>query len=325
MRALITGAAGFAGTHLAEHLLQQGDAVLGSLLRNGEQADLPEPVAHRINWFEWDLRDGVSSSALTAAHDFSPDCIYHLAALSIPSQCGDVEPNAQAWSVNVVGTQAVLDLAARLHPCPRVLLASSSKIYAPVESVQPLVSEDAPLAPTGGYGKTKVAAENAVRAMVRSGAIDAVIARAFNHTGPRQLPPLMVPEWAEQLTTSDSEPVAILCRDAYLDLSDVRDVVRAYRLLMERGACGEAYNVGSGRSVRSGDVLDEMCRQHNPQRATRELKPDRRQQPIADIARLIQATGWQPQIPLRKTLADVLDYWSSRAAASGARAEVSQQ
>ncbi|NQU23334.1 MAG: NAD-dependent epimerase/dehydratase family protein, partial [Candidatus Nealsonbacteria bacterium] len=210
------------------------------------------------------------------------------------------------------GTRRVMELAAELPSRPRVLFVSSSHVYAPVTTETPVVDESAPLQPQRGYGRSKLAAEAEVRRAVEELGCDAVVTRSFQHTGPRQNPRMMLPQWARQFALAGSEPVEVHTRDAMIDLTDVRDVVRAYRLLIERGTRGEVYNVGSGVAVRSGDVLDVLRNLADPQRPIVELHPGRKQDPIANIDRLVQSTGWQPIVPIETTVADTLAWWRSR-------------
>ena len=122
----------------------------------------------------------------------------------------------------------------------------------------------------------------------------------------------MVPEWAKQFVDTVQEPIRVVCLNTYLDLSDVRDVVRAYRNLALSADCGEVFNVGSQTRLKSGDIFEQMRRLSDSRRAVIELSPQLRQHPIADISRLVARTGWQPSIPLEKTLRDTLDFWKQR-------------
>ena len=310
-RALITGIAGFVGGYLAEHLLARGDAVLGcSLDGNWEPSSAPGLVG-RVELTAWNMEnpDGAEKETRRKIADFLPDCIYHLAAISMPGNAGKREPTAKALAVNVGGTRRVLELAASLRPRPRVLLASSSHVYAPVSFESNTVDEVAPLGPPWAYGRTKLAAEEAVRRAVTKWGVDAVIARAFPHTGPRQNPQMMLPQWARQLALGGEGPLEVHTCDAYLDLTDVRDVVRAYRLLANHGRTGRAYNVGSGVCRRSGDVLEVLQQTAGSRRTVVQLKPGRKADPIADTSRLKQCTGWLPEIPLETTVADTLAWW----------------
>ena len=230
MRAFVTGITGFAGTHLTEHLQAGGDFVLGCSRDGRWRAHTPAAL-RSVPLVAWDVTVPVRNEVRRALVEFAPDCIFHLAAVSVPRECGSGEPTPLAWQANVEGTQTVLRLAATLPRRPRVLLASSCHVYAPVTPDQAVVREDAPLGPAGGYGKTKLVAESELLRSVAEEGLDGVIARAFQHAGPRQDPRLMLSEWCRQIIDPQPVPVRVLSLNALFDLSDVRDVVRAYRLL----------------------------------------------------------------------------------------------
>jgi GDP-4-dehydro-6-deoxy-D-mannose reductase len=192
-----------------------------------------------------------------------------------------------------------------------VVFVSTCRVYAPVTFENPFVSETSLLGPTSGYAKTKLAAEEALRRGGRELGVPGIILRAFNHAGPRQSPRLMLSEWCRQLVCGD-EPVQVRCMDGYLDMTDVRDVVRAYRLLALHGQPGEAYNVGGGVSLRSGDIFEQLRLMHDPQRSFVELAPGRHQDPIADLAKLQSTIDWRPEVPLATTMRDTLDYWRGK-------------
>ena len=310
-RTLITGLPGFVGGFLAEHLLECGDDVLGCSPDGAWEPSSPEELRDRVELLEWDLGDeaGIPAKQRQLIEDFRPDWIFHLAGLSVPGDCGQDEIAPQARAINVDGTRRVMELAAALPSRPRVLFVSSSHVYTPVTPETPVVDELAPLGPRRGYGRSKLAAEAEVRRAVDELGCDAVVTRSFQHTGPRQNPRMMLPQWARQFARDESDPVEVYTRDAMIDLTDVRDVVRAYRLLIERGRRGEVYNVGSGVARRSGDVLDVLRNLADPQRPIVELHPGRKQDPIANIARLVQCTAWQPMIPIETTVADTLSWW----------------
>lgn len=321
--ALITGIPGFVGGFLAEHLLDCGDAVLGCSPDGAWEESSPGELRDRVELVTWDLASpsGISREARRRIEEFRPDCIYHLAALSVPEDCGEEDPPAIAAAINVDGTRRVMELAASLESRPRVLFTSTSQVYAPVPRDSPRIDETNPLGPWRGYGRTKLAAEGEVRRAVEQHGCDAVIARSFQHTGPRQNSRMMLPQWTRQFALGlpsvghrdvpphGREPVTVHTCDAHIDVTDGRDVVRAYRLLVERGRRGEVYNVGSGISRRSGDVLEILRNMADPQRPIVELHPGFKQDPIADIARLLECTGWRPKIPLETTVADTLAWW----------------
>ncbi len=311
MKALITGITGFVGGHLAEYLLAEGDEVLGCSRSGVWAAPIAPGAQQKISLLGWDLSrpDGMRADTERRIAEFGPDCVYHLAALSVPEDCGQTCPTPQARASNVESTSRILELAARLRPRPRVLFVSTSHIYAPVTLERPTVAEDSPLAPTQGYGMTKLEAEWTVAHAVASAGIDAVVARAFQHCGPRQSPRMMLSQWARQFARGAKTPVEVYNCDTYIDLTDVRDVVRAYRLLIERGERGAIYNVGSGVRRRTGDILQQLRDMADPGRPIVELRPGIKQDPIADISRLAGQTGWQPRIPLEQTIRDTLAYW----------------
>jgi nucleoside-diphosphate-sugar epimerase len=309
-RALITGVSGFAGGFLAEHLLESGDEVLGCAPEGTWEEASPEELRGRVELVAWDLGSpgGISAAARRRIEEFRPDCIYHLAALSVPEDSGDEEPLPAALAINVGGTRRVMELAAALPSKPRVLFTSSCHVYAPVSAEQPKVDEIAPLGPRRAYGRTKLLAEEEVRRYVQQHGCDALIARSFQHTGPRQSPRMMLPQWARQFAVGCG-PVEVHTLDAQLDLSDVRDVVRAYRLLMEHGRRGEVYNVGSGVSRRSGEILQILRNLADPPRPVVELYPGFKQDPIADTGRILRHAGWQATLPLETTVSDTLAWW----------------
>ncbi len=318
-RALITGAPGFAGSFLAEHLLECGDAVLGCSPDGAWEDRSPATLRGRVELFAWDLGAGAAevARARRTLERFRPDWIFHLAAISVPEDCGSDRPTARANAVNVEGTRRVLELAASLPARPRVLFTSSSHVYARVDRRSPRVPETARLDPKGGYGRTKLAAEGVVRRAVHELECDAVIARSFQHTGPRQGPQMMLPQWAEQVARGGSDPIEVYTLDAWLDLTDVRDVVRAYRLLAERGKRGEVYNVGSGVNRRSGDVFELLRGDEGRGRPVVETRPGVKQDAVADATRLERATGWRPAIPLEQTVGDTLAWWRARVSSRG--------
>jgi len=313
LRALITGIGGFAGSHLAEHLLASGDEVLGCNRHGKWPDDPPRQLQNTAGVFAWDITGPASAAANWLCSDFAPQWVFHLAAMSLPSECGESEPTRAAWRVNVEGTEHVIDLVTRLASRPRLLLASTSRVYSSAGEEGRPVAETAPIAPQNGYAKSKRAAEERLLQAVQADVVDGVVIRAFNHTGPRQSPKLMLPQWCEQLARTPSEtPLEIYTRDAFLDLLDVRDVVRAYRQLAEHASRGEIYNVGSGTAIRSGDVAEQLLQVAGESREIRETQPGRRVNAIADITKLTELTCWSPTVPREATLRDTLDYWRGR-------------
>jgi len=309
--ALITGLPGFAGGFLAQHLLDCGDAVLGCSPDGSWETNSAGELRDRVELVAWDLGapEEIPAEARRRIERFRPDWVFHLAGLSVPEDCGRDQTTPLAMAVNVDGTRRVMELAASLGwPC-RVLFTSSSHVYAPVGPQCQLVDENAPLGPERGYGRTKLAAEREIRLAVDGAGCDAVIVRSFQHTGPRQNARMMLPQWVEQFVRGGTEPVEVHTRDAQIDVTDVRDVVRAYRLLAEHGRRGEVYNVGSGVCRRSGEILDLLHAMADPARRVVETRPSVKYDPIADVTRLARTTGWAAEIPFEETVADTLAWW----------------
>ncbi|MFT5522503.1 MAG: GDP-4-dehydro-6-deoxy-D-mannose reductase [Pirellulaceae bacterium] len=311
MRALITGITGFAGSFLAEYLLQNGDELMGCSRSARWGGGVPVELASDIALFSWDVSQPLTAAAHKEIEIFAPECIYHLAAMSTPSDCGGAEPNELAIATNVEGTRAVTELAMSLDPKPKVLFTSSCHVYGRVTTAAPIVSESTELAPHRAYGKTKFAAEKVFATAIQRG-MPGMIARAFHHTGPRQSPRMVLPDWVRQFAATDGKPIRVQTMDANLDLSDVRDIVRAYRALMEKGQVGEAYNIGTGISRRSGDIFAQLSKMVDPDREVIEVSPQTVQQPIADISKLRSHTKWKPVYSLTDTLRDTLSFWQQK-------------
>ncbi len=298
MRALVTGARGFVGTWLAAHLGEQGDEVIA--------------VDHEV-----DVTDGAAIGR--AVRDAAPDAIYHLAALTSVGKSWN-EP-AEVFRVNALGTLQVLEAARSCPTAPTVLLTSSAEVYGAVAEADLPVSESASLAPVTPYASSKVAAEYiGVQAHLAYGS--AVIrVRPFNHIGPGQSSAFVVPALAQRIMEahqSGSSSMAVGNLSARRDFTDVRDVVRAYRLLVERGVAGEVYNVCSGRDISIDDIAARLLHLADAQLDI-VTDPDL-VRPVdvpvvrGDASRLHSVTGWEPRIDLDQTLRDVLTSWSESAA-----------
>jgi GDP-4-dehydro-6-deoxy-D-mannose reductase len=298
VRSLITGGRGFVGTWLADHLREHGDDVVAI----DYEVDVTDPVA---------LLDAVTAAA--------PDAIYHLAALT---HVGDSWKDPLAvLQVNVIGTAALLAAARQCGTDPRVLVTSSAEVYGAVTdpSLMPL-DELTPTAPLTPYAASKLAAEVLIGQAFRGHGQAAIVVRPFNHIGPGQVPNFAVPALAKRIVEADRRgdtSIAVGNLAARRDFTDVRDVVRAYRLLIELGTPGEVYNVCSGHDVAIEEVANALLRLAGTSLGF-EIDPALTRPvevPVlrGDPTRLQQATGWKPEIPLDQTLADVLEYWRQHA------------
>jgi len=302
VRALVTGSAGFAGSHLARHLLAAGDEVLGVTLSaewpvgHGDLAQAHAPLV------AWDLSQDVSESARRVIENFAPEAIYHLAAISLPAACGTDSPTPASLAVNVEGAVRVAQLALDLPTRPKLLFVSSSKVYGPRSESNYRVDENSPLQPAGGYGLTKRLAEERLLALAKQG-LPLVIARAFNHTGPGQEPLYLVPQWCQKQHRGES-PLHVRSLNTTLDLSDVRDVVRIYRRLMVSEEARGIVNVGSGHPTTTTEIWRGLCHISGYQGEVIAETNEVSYQPIADLSRLQSWIGPMERIPLAQTLKD---------------------
>jgi GDP-4-dehydro-6-deoxy-D-mannose reductase len=294
VRSLITGGRGFVGTWLADHLRGQGDEVVAI----DYEVDVTDPVA---------LLEAVTAAA--------PDAIYHLAALTHVGESW--KDPLQVLQVNVIGTAALLAAARQCGTDPRILVTSSAEVYGAVTdpSLMPL-DELTPTAPLTPYAASKLAAEALIGQAFRGHGQEVIVVRPFNHIGPGQTPNFAVPALAKRIVEADrrrDSSIAVGNLAARRDFTDVRDVVKAYRMLIESGTPGEVYNVCSGHDVAIEEIATTLLRLAG---TSLEFKIDPAltrpvEVPVlrGDPTRLQHATGWKPEIPLDQTLADVLQYW----------------
>ncbi|MGH8999809.1 MAG: NAD-dependent epimerase/dehydratase family protein, partial [Acidimicrobiia bacterium] len=292
MRALVTGAAGFAGTALVAHLRSCGDDVVA--LDRG--CDVTDPDAVR--------------AAVDAAR---PEAVYHLAALS---HVGDSwsSPN-EVFRTNAEGALNVLR-AATAAGVERVLVVGSADEYGAVRPEDLPLAEEAPLRPLTPYGASKVAAEYLALQAHLSGGLGAIMVRAFNHTGPGQSDRFVVPALARRIAEAERDghkQIKVGSLEPVRDFTDVDDVAAAYRLLVAAGTPGVVYNVCSGTGRRVAEIADVLL---GMARHQIELVPDPALVRPVEVPRLVgnpsrlsQATGWAPAVPFEATLAAVLDRW----------------
>jgi GDP-4-dehydro-6-deoxy-D-mannose reductase len=322
MRAFVTGAAGFAGSYLVEHLLACGREVFGLVLNRRDLSNLAQALTGERRTFlhlvDGDLRD--EAALRGAVREIRPDEIYHLAAQSSVRQ--SLKDPAGTFQVNVLGTQAVLEASRRAACGPRVLCVGSADAYGESARLGRPVGEGDPLLPVSPYGSSKAAAEEVARRYGAEHGLHVVRVRPFPHTGPRQTPQFVYPDLAWQLCEIRAGRRAAQIHVGHLevrrDLSDVRDVVAAYVLALERGEPGAVYNVCCGRSVSVRDGLRIMMNLLDVA-AEVVVQADRlRPYDLETLAGSFQAlhgrTGWTPRIPLETTFRDLLAYWSAASA-----------
>jgi GDP-4-dehydro-6-deoxy-D-mannose reductase len=320
MRILLTGITGFAGCHLAEALLTGRDVQLFGASRRPHWPQTWRHLANQVVLQGCDLGDAQATEALL--RQAQPDQVYHLAGYASPRQ-SHREPDA-AWSGNLTATRSLYEAIGRWGGKPRVLYVGSGLVYGDPENPERAQDEGVPLRPDSPYASSKAAADLASYQYTRTLGLDIVRVRPFNHTGPGQSLGYVTADFAHQIaafekwragTGAPPDPPYLKTGDlrSQRDLTDVRDMVRAYILLMERGRTGDVYNAGTGEVHSMQELLDallslsrvriEVRQEFDPARAadTRVAR--------ADASKLRRETGWQPRFTLRQTLADTLDYW----------------
>ncbi|MFN8040244.1 MAG: GDP-mannose 4,6-dehydratase [Acidimicrobiales bacterium] len=298
MKALVTGAEGFVGRHLTAHLEANGDTVIGV-----DRAGGP------------DLLDAAGIRELIL--DTKPDAVYHLGGYSDVG--GSWSAPHDTFRVNADGTLNVL-LASVEAQVGRVLVISSADVYGRVTLGELPLTEESPLRPVSPYAASKIAADYLALQAWLGYRLEVMRVRAFNHLGPGQTNRFVAPALAERIALNELEgrevvPVGNLTPRR--DFTDVRDVVRAYRLLVEHGEPGEAYNVCTGTDLAISELADRLVAMaHRPMR----LEEDQAlQRPVdvpvlrGDYSKLHKATDWEPEIDIIEgTLRDILDEWRQR-------------
>jgi len=327
VRVLITGAGGFVGSGLAASLRREGHEVTGTIFHtsraerpSGERAERPSGERAERPSGEpaptLDVRDAHEVDRLVER--VRPDWACHLAAQSSAGLSWK-EPTL-TYSVNVAGTHLVLDALRRYSPRCRVLVTATSDEYGRVDPALCPLDEDAPLRPLSPYAASKVAQEWVARTFFEAFGLEVVITRAFMHIGPGQPPSFATADWARQIALAEAGLGAPVVEVGDLSLArefgDVRDVVRAYRLVLEHGVAGEPYNVATGGARALGDALGillQLARVHVEVRIEpAKIRPADPPLLTGSAAKLERLAGWKPEHRLEDTLAEVLDYWRAR-------------
>lgn len=316
MRVLITGITGFVGSHLAEYCLARGDVELFGTLRWRSRMDNVHDVAESVEMIDCDLRDYIATRRTIA--DVRPDFIFHLAAQSfVPTSW---KAPVETVVTNMVGEINIFESLRELGLWSRVQIAGSSEEYGLVHEDEVPIKETNPLRPLSPYGVSKVGQDLLGYQYHMSYGLNIIRTRAFNHTGPRRGDVFVSSNFAKQIAMIEKgakEPVIEVGNlDARRDFTDVRDMVKAYWLAVEKGVPGEVYNLGSGKDVTIRKMLDMLLEHSNVKIDVRQdparMRPSDVEILLADTTKFHELTGWVPEIPLEKTLGDLLDYWRER-------------
>jgi GDP-4-dehydro-6-deoxy-D-mannose reductase len=311
MRALITGVGGFAGRYLAHHLLACGDQVMG-LGRAEDCRDLSPTISLEMA----DLCD--RSSIERVIRLAQPEAVYHLAA-----QSSTLESFGDPWATISNNLQGQLNLLESILACsiqPRVLVIGSADEYGIPDHPSLSVPERTPLKPTTPYAVSKVGQDVLAYQYFAQYGVPIIRVRPFSHTGPGQDERFAIPSFAKQIAEIEAglrEPALRVGNlSVERDLTDVRDMVKAYRLALVAGAPGEVYNLGRGEAVPMRTIVDHLVSlarvEIRPEVARDRLRPTDVPRLVADTSKFQALTHWLPEIPWQVTLHDTLDYWRGR-------------
>lgn len=309
-RALITGSEGFAGGHLWKELEKQGYEVFGTTLKE------PDKGLSK-NLFICDIT--TKENIKEIVNDLLPDYIFHLAAQAAPSIA--FKYPRLTIEVNTIGSINLLDSVREIPDYrPRILFVGSSEEYGVVSSEEIPVTEDHPLNPISPYSVSKIAAYHLSKIYNRAFDTDVVYACSFNNTGPGQATGFLAPDVAAQIVNIENgkdKPIIFTGNlDTFRDYTDVRDVVRAYVLLLEKGKTGERYNICSGDAIATKEIVETLIKLSTV-KIKHKVDPSRVRPsdiPVIEgsFQKIHELTGWQPSIPLKTTLKDLLDSYRNR-------------
>jgi GDP-4-dehydro-6-deoxy-D-mannose reductase len=315
MRALITGVTGFVGSHLAEYLLSEGVDVVGTA-RWRSQLDNIIDIQDRLQLVECDLRDYASTKRVVA--EVKPDQIYHLAAQSFVGTSWQAP--GETLTTNILGQLHLQEAMRDLKMNVPMQIAGSSEEYGLVTPEETPITEDNPLRPLSPYAVSKVGQDMLAYQYHQSYGLHLIRTRAFNHTGPRRGKVFATSNFASQIVEMErgrAEPVLRVGNlEAQRDFADVRDIVRGYRLAVEKGRPGDVYNLCSGVAHAIQEVVDILLGmsavsvrvEQDPAR----MRPSDVPILLGDCTKFRELTGWATTIPFEQSLRDLLEWWRGR-------------
>ncbi|MBI5613861.1 GDP-mannose 4,6-dehydratase [Candidatus Gottesmanbacteria bacterium] len=314
-KALITGIAGFVGSHLAELLLSKGFEVYG-FCRSRTKMDHIEEIKNKLILEDADLMD--SHSLYTIISRIKPDFVFHLAAQSfVPTSW--ISPSV-TLEVNVSGSANLFEAIRQASIDPVVQIACSSEEYGLVYPDEVPIKETNPLRPQSPYAVSKVAMDYLGYQYFSSYNMKIVRTRGFNHTGPRRGDTFAESNFAKQIALIEKgkqEPIIHVGNlEAKRDYTDVRDMVRAYLLAVEKCEAGDVYNICTGNAIEIGKMLELLLSFSKVKVSTKQdqsrMRPSDVPILIGDNSKFVAQTGWKDEIPFKKTMEDLLNYWRAR-------------
>jgi GDP-4-dehydro-6-deoxy-D-mannose reductase len=314
-KALITGISGFVGSHLAELLLSKGFEVYG-LCRPRSKMEYIESIQSKLHLEDADILD--SHSLYGTISRIQPDYIFHLAAQSfVPTSW--VSPSV-TLEVNIIGSANLFEAIRQAKINTSIQIACSSEEYGLVHPDEIPIKETNPLRPQSPYGVSKVAMDYLGYQYFCSYGMRIIRTRGFNHTGPRRGETFVTSNFAKQIAMIEKgkqDPVIHVGNlEAQRDWTDVRDMVKAYLVAVEKCDAGDVYNISSGKGIVIKDMLDMLLAMSKVQvkvvQDSGRMRPSEVPILIGDNSKFVAKTGWKPEIPFKKTMEDLLNYWRER-------------
>jgi GDP-4-dehydro-6-deoxy-D-mannose reductase len=312
MRILITGITGFVGGHLVEALVRGNHALFG-FGRQGVWPPSLSYLAEKAQLFQGELAD--LSRVDLVLKETRPDWLIHLAGYANPGR--SYQEAERCWHDNLTATRVLYDALAKSESRPRILYVSTGLIYGEPDEPEGACNEHTSLKPATPYAVSKAAADLLSYQYTRNPGLDIIRVRLFNQIGPRQSADYATANFARQIVAAEAGKQSPVIETGDLtasrDITDVRDMVAAFPMLLESGKTGEVYNAGRGQTHRMQDLLDKLIGMARVKVEVRQkVEPARKADTTvtrADSSKLHKLTGWMPRIPLEQTLADILDDW----------------
>ena len=305
MKALITGINGFVGKYLSKYLIEKGYEVYGTVLEDDIHMD-------DVKIYKMNLLD--KEEVAETIRKIKPDQVYHLAGQSAVGLSW--KNPTLTIDINVNGTINLLDSIREENLDVKVLIIGSSDQYGPIKPENCPINEEHELNPSSPYTISKVTQENVAKLYVKAYGMKIIMVRAFNHIGPMQCKNFVVSDFASRIVDIEFGKQSIMKvgnLEAYRDFTDVRDIVRGYNMLMERARIGEIYNIGSGKAIKIQDLLDiliSLSKKYIEVEIDKDkLRPSDVPIVECDNSKIKSHIGWQPELDIRETLKDTLDYW----------------
>lgn len=315
-KAFITGITGFAGSFLAEHLLEEGKYEVSGTYLTDESLKSIASISNAIKIHKVDLQDAQEIRKIILEE--KPDMIFHLAALTAPGE--SFENPSDFITNNIIVQVNLLEAVRKAQISFRMLIVSSAEVYGNVSVSDLPIDEEAELRPVNPYAVSKVACDFLGLQYFLSYKLPIVRVRPFNHIGPRQSPSFVVAAFAKKIAEIEKHKIPPVIKVGNLspkrDFTDVRDTVWGYQLLIEKGEPGEVYNIGSGRSYEIKYILDTLL-SFSDKKITIEtdstlMRPVDVPELVCDNSKIKNTTGWEPKIPIEQTLKETLNYWRSQ-------------